>query len=503
VRHAIFSFVFLIAGSLLFQSFQCASPEMTSGKMAMNQRDYDKAEVNFKKELAKNPTNAEVLLYMARISFMKQNYADAITFLQGADQHAKDPKIRNMVEADKANAWVNAYNQGLKYYLDFASNNNKAMLDTALLLFDAGVKLKPDMLGFYDLKGKVLEAKGDTVAAIENYKALHNKIKPQIDFAKSNGIHLDMSRDDLHRKFGDPKKSKVDSVSYSDKTVITDFFTTSDLKELYVYLSPDKSGSQRVQGWNFNPPANMRDTEKMNYSVMQTDPITFITQYYYENKRFDDALVYVNDLITLMPTNAMLAQYKVQIYESAGKTDEAMAELKQLTKEQPDNKAAWSQYGDMLTNTGKYDEAIDAYQSALKIDPNFDFVLRNIASAFKNKAALIQKEESDKFDKDDKYKVKTERYFPILKQSAEYFERAQKTKRFGNDFVVLTELANIYHVTEDTPSLDETIKKLEKIEYSIDQDLREDYFLAMLKIFSQKGDVAKTKQIEEKLNKLK
>ena len=45
----------LILGSLIIQSFQCASPDFTGAKLAYNQKDYNKAMIALQKEVTKNP----------------------------------------------------------------------------------------------------------------------------------------------------------------------------------------------------------------------------------------------------------------------------------------------------------------------------------------------------------------------------------------------------------------------------------------------------------------
>ncbi|RKZ34100.1 hypothetical protein DRQ33_02905, partial [bacterium] len=45
----------------------CQSPEMTSAKVYIQQKDYSSALVQLKKEMANNPTNAEAYFYAGQI----------------------------------------------------------------------------------------------------------------------------------------------------------------------------------------------------------------------------------------------------------------------------------------------------------------------------------------------------------------------------------------------------------------------------------------------------
>ncbi|MFW5702302.1 MAG: hypothetical protein ACOCX7_05080, partial [Bacteroidota bacterium] len=128
--------------------------------------------------------------------------------------------------------------------------------------------------------------------------------------------------------------------------------------------------------------------------------------------------------------------------------------------------------------------------------------LRNIASAFKNKASIIQMAQQEKKEKDDSFKMKPDEYVPYLEESAEYFRRAQKTDTFRNDIEVLAELANIYYVLDKNDELMEIANKLEALEDDIPANKKERYYLIMVKIFDNTGQSAKLKEVSNKLENL-
>ena len=68
----------LLLGSLIIQSFQCASPDFTGGKLAYNQKDYSKAMAALQKEVVKNPGNAEAWYLLADCHYRLNDLPKAV-----------------------------------------------------------------------------------------------------------------------------------------------------------------------------------------------------------------------------------------------------------------------------------------------------------------------------------------------------------------------------------------------------------------------------------------
>ena len=92
-----------------------------------------------------------------------------------------------------------------------------------------------------------------------------------------------------------------------------------------------------------------------------------------------------------------------------------------------------------------------------------------------------------------------ETYLPDLRQSAKYFAIALQSKTFENDMMILSELANIYQVLEEKDNLKKTVRNLEAIEFTIPQDKLEQYYLNMVRIYSEMGDNKKLEEIQKKM----
>lgn len=85
----------IIAGilvSMIFQSFQCASPEFTGAKLAYNQKDYKKAADGYEKEIAKNSSNVEAWYYLADCNIKLANFTKAAEYALEAQKRATKPE---------------------------------------------------------------------------------------------------------------------------------------------------------------------------------------------------------------------------------------------------------------------------------------------------------------------------------------------------------------------------------------------------------------------------
>ena len=70
--------------------------------------------------------------------------------------------------------------------------------------------------------------------------------------------------------------------------------------------------------------------------------------------------------------NAKLAQAKE--LEAAGNYDQAITLLQQTTQTEPTQDLLWAYLGDAQRGAKKYTDAVDSYQKALAIKPNYRFL---------------------------------------------------------------------------------------------------------------------------------
>ncbi len=498
MKKLFFLILWLSIGTVAFQGFQCTSKELTTAKVAYNNKEYDRAIDYAQQEVAKNPTNTEGYLVLSQAYIKKEDWLNAAKSAKRADElqigkiPSQQPKLLLF------QIWTEAYNRGVNNLNRYYSTNVSRFLDSASYYFNVGKTARPDLLDFYYLAGSVYEAKQDTAAAIQEYSKYVELAKNDIDVFQKNSFYIGTPRNDVIAKLGKPVLSTPGNFNEKDST-ITDLYSI-DNKDLFIYYKDNKKDlNYTLSGVRYDPPQNWLEAERSAFSPFNTLPIAALAQIYYSKGNYNQALNYLKLLGTLEPNNENANAFLVQIYQDMGKLDEAYSYVNELIQRNPKNKFYWTQLADMQQNSRNYDDAIKSYEKALEIDPLYHIAMRNIAAAYKNKASIIQKEQADKLDKDKNYKPVTDEYFPILRKSAEYFEKVAKTKQYMNDYRVYVDLSNIYFVLNDKDKLDQSLAKLESLESTVPEAEKEGYYLNMLKIYSDLKRSDKVKEIQDKI----
>jgi tetratricopeptide (TPR) repeat protein len=497
MKRFVFLLALLLAGAVLFQSFQCSSRNITTAKVKMSSKQFDEAIVSLNKELAINPNSDEAYALLADIHYQLKDRRQAAKYAMKALELSKNPDIIQQEKNLIYTLWIDCFNAGMNYYSSYLSNKNVALLDSAIENFNIGIEMRPEFLEFYNLKGIVYELKKDIPSAISTYEEFVRMFDKNYQFGLKKGLYSKIPRHTALDKLGNPKKSD-NSVNTKGDSTITDIFEI-DGKELYVF-SEREDNLMKVMGWNFDPPSIWLPAEKAIRMDINTNPIVVLAQHYYTEKELEKSLKYIKMIIDLDPENSNAYSSMVGLYQELGKTEEAVATLQNLIKSEPKNTLYVTQLADLYHNLSRYDESIETYNKALAIDPEFDKANRNLASAYKNRAAIKQKSEQDKHDADKNYKIDAEVYMPDIRLSAKYFAKALESKTYANDLMILSELANIYQVLDDKDNLRKTVRNLEAIEFTIPKEKLEDYYLKMLKIYSEMGDNKKLDEIQKKMH---
>ena len=498
MKRFVFLLAVLLAGAVVFQSFQCSSRNITTAKVKMSSKQFDEAIVSLNKELAVNPNSDEAYALLADIHYQLKDKRQASKYAMKALELSKNPVIIQQEKNLIYTLWIDCYNAGMNNYSSYNATKNSALLDSAIENFNIGIEMRPEFLEFYNLKGLVYELKKDMPGAISTYDEFIRLFDKNYQFGLKKGLYSKIPRHTALDKLGAPKKSDP-SVNPKGDSIITDMFEV-DGKELYVF-SERNENLMKVMGWNFDPPSHWLPAEKSIRMDINTAPIAFLAQHYYSEKELEKSLKYIKMIIDLEPENSTNYSAMVSLYQELGKTDEAVGTIQNLIKSEPNNTLYITQLADLYHNLNRFDESIDTYQKALAIDPDFDKANRNLASAYKNRASIKQKIEQDKYDADKKnYKIDIEAYMPDIRLSAKYFAKALESKTYANDMMILSELANIYQVLDDKDNLRKTVRNLEAIEFSVPKEKLEDYYLKMLKIYSEMGETKKLDEIQKKIN---
>ena len=496
-------FFVVLACSLALQSFECASPEFTSAKLALNQKDYLKARDLLEKVVAKNPNDANAWYLLANCKRTLMDYTGAGEAIIKAQNLPTEGTLRSQIATESYIIWVEVYNLGVNSFNQFQVNRSVDTKKTKENLH-LGVKIKPENAELFALLGSIYEAEGDTANAITEYSNFIKALDGSFNLAKEKGIALNMPRSAAIEQLGRPDSSKSSRLENGDSLYYDHI--NSGAREVYLFSVKKRKGPAVVEGWRVDLPKSWLPQERERHFVYNGRPYQALALMYYAQKNYAEAIAVIDKASLLSPEDEQNSAFKLQIYEDQGKTSEILASLVTMTKKNPTNKAYMSQLAFILSKLQRHDEAIETYEKTLAIDPTYDIALFNLAAAYKNKASEFQKFEADKKKTNPKYKEDESKYFPLLNKSSDLFSRYLQLPQHNADLAALEQVANVYEVTRETKKLDQIIATLESLEPSNTTNI--EYYDFMGGIYARqsaikKGYIEKSKAMYDKVDALK
>lgn len=166
-------YAFLIL-AILFMGFQCASTEITSAKLYIQQKNYDKAIEVLQKEVQKNPKSDQGFYLLGYVYYEKGEFEN---MLKSFEQSLSISKVyEKEIRDTKKSAWVNIFNRGVAFFQRAIKTENA---DSANVLFDRSVSdfnsatiIEPDSADAYKNLAFAYMSKGDNEAAIKPLEKL-------------------------------------------------------------------------------------------------------------------------------------------------------------------------------------------------------------------------------------------------------------------------------------------------------------------------------------------
>ncbi len=167
--------------SMLFVGYQCGSTEITSAKLYIQQKNYDKALEVLQKEITKNPKSDEGYQLLGYVYGEQGNFDSMI------DSYDKSLAISKNFEKDinvsRKYFWAQAYNRGVNYFqrgnsvAQSSPDSAKIYYDKSISDFNSALRIEPDSADTYKNLAFVYLSKGDNDAAVAPLKQLIDREK--------------------------------------------------------------------------------------------------------------------------------------------------------------------------------------------------------------------------------------------------------------------------------------------------------------------------------------
>lgn len=493
------SLLLLLCAALFLSltGFECASTEMTTAKVAINAKDYKKAEESLKREVTARPQNSEAWILLAKIYEEQGRFAelnDAFDHAQTATQPPLTAEQREAIVIKRYNFWSIMYNAAGKA-------RGAGDYQLAMRKIDTAITLRPDANENYYLQGLVAGSAGDSNRQMRIYEDYARRVRPDVDKGVASGLALGMSPADVQRALGTPTEEEVDS---------TGGWAYFAAKGLALYYAPTQTGEISLNGWRSIAAADAAILRRIPASIQSDVFYALGVEAYYAGERnrarYDDALNSFRLVEKLDPSYKEIGRTIAQIYITTGRTKEARERYEQEIRDNPNDPTLAINYGNFLINMKDYQGAIDRYQQAARVaegkeEERFHQALFNLGAAYKNWGAELQDSIRKVTGSKTPTRQQEEVYMSKLRESVKQFERLREIKGTTVDFGVLFELANLYQVLGDNTKMKGLLGSLESMKGT--QGESSAYWYAMSRLYANIGDGPKSESALSKAEALK
>jgi len=409
--------VFFIA--LVFSGFQCSSTELTSAKLYIQQKNYEKAIDALQKEVQKNPKSDEGYYLLGVVLGEKERYTEM------TDAYSKSLSISNKfsenIGSSKKYFWANLFNKGVGYYQKGTKSDDKdstkLFYDKSIDAFNSAIEIEPDSADTYKNLAFVYMGSQEYDNAISPLEKLIEIGKKQSGDIGLPDIGDNISN--LESKFGRP--DQVVETKYKNIEATQYIYNNYNL---YVYIEKNQVvGYQRIKN---SSDSGVLDGYKFLSEIFYVKGVEYKNKYD-NNKVLSDsleAMKYFDKAISVAeqgrkkyPDDSDILLTLSNAYIGANKIEVAIDAFKTGVEKDPSNQYYRYNYGVLLLGKNDFAGAEEQFKKALEIDPEYYNASYNLAVTYVKWGAYINKVADEKGDLNNKeYKEKYQKALPYLEK---------------------------------------------------------------------------------------
>ena len=147
----VLSFAIILSMVFGLVAFQCSSTEITSARLYIQQKNWEKAKESLEKEIAKNPKSDEGFYLLGFVNGELENF-DAMLENYGKSLGVS-PKFKDDIEKSKKYYWGTSFNKGVGFFNKATRSNDKdsasTFFDKSVNAFQTAIKIAPDSAAAY------------------------------------------------------------------------------------------------------------------------------------------------------------------------------------------------------------------------------------------------------------------------------------------------------------------------------------------------------------------
>ncbi len=411
-----------IAGVLslvIFQGFQCGSPEFTGAKLQIQQKNYPEAVRLLEAEVAKNPSNAEAWYWLGYVNSEQNNvegmdrgFTEALKLSQ---EHAADIKnVRQYQWGRHLNAGVGQYEKG--------SPDSTMYYDRAVEEFKLAAMAWPDTSLTYRLVGYAYASAGNEEEALKAYKKAWDLGK-DLDAQKRAALIYTNRGNDLKTKFeaenSEALKIKQNLASLR-KNMMKDELVRSLGGPDQIRKGPrgSKQETYVYNSYNLTVSLDNDRVTSVNYSKPYVPSIDS-TSYKAAMKEFNQAITVLNEARAAYSQDNETLRLLLQAYVGADQIDPAIREFRKELEKDPNNATNRYILGVLLRSSGDFAGATTEFEAAYNLDDTNTDALFDLGATYYNWGVDILRKAEDKGEVSSVYKEKFNQALPFMEKYAE------------------------------------------------------------------------------------
>lgn len=411
------SFLILVV-SLLFQGYQCGSPEFTGAKVHIQQKNYKEAIRLLEIEVQKNPQNEEAWWFLGGLKADEGNYDGMNTAFNAAlkisNKHAAD------IKAIRYNHWGQNLNAGVSF-LEKASSDSAEYFEKSIAAFTRAIDSWPDTALTYKYLGYAYNNKGDLQNALTAFQKAWDKGKDFESLKRIGRIYIVR---------GEDHKNKFESANL-DKTrlmrKLEDVKKSASKSEITSLIgAPDKINkgpkNTKKEDWlydnnNFKLTVQIDADKVVNKSFTSAyTPNIDSTEYHLAQKEYIGAVEALEAARNADPKDGETLNALLKAYIEANRIQLAINEFEKAVAGDPSSKNNHYILGILYRQVGDFDKAIAQFKAAAGIDPNDGDILFDLAATYYNWGVDIIKAAEAKNEQSTAFKEKFELALPLMEK---------------------------------------------------------------------------------------
>ena len=416
-QSALFALFLGSLGLVALSGCSAGNPNMSAAEGAMEQGDYDRALANVDSAITQDSANVEAYTMKARILRQKadsttppEQYKQLYQRAREAEQKAIkfDPGQRSTINNQRKLAFIEEYQKGADAFNEARKSRSKDDYMRAAAFFGAAGAIRPDSTGpilneaFARLQAARLEGgkqgtqeMTEVIPILETY--IEKEDRPSKDAYtilaqlyrqnKQPEKAVDLTEtaiDDLSNR---PTHIRVSGTQGVDYTGTVEVGGSSRSVEGTIPDRIELSNSEGMVSGSFQKPEGGKQQTKGRLQVALYMQGTELASE--QTTSPGESLDISADLSAQTPF-AELQNQRLNALNSTGNTERAMKAYREQIEQNPDDATYRYNYGSLLLNADRYDEAAEQLARAVELDPDDPKKQYNLGAAYLNKGVALQ-----------------------------------------------------------------------------------------------------------------